>query len=606
MKIETPYNRHVPKDVKENLRWRARAHHRVMEDPGYACTIREACKRDPLFFINGFGYTYAPKDDRPFPKLPFILYPFQEDAILEIIRSFAVKDKLIIKTRDMGASWVCVTAVLWAWYAKNDLSFLLGSRVQEYVDQSGNPKSMFWKFDYFVDNLPSWLKPDGYDKNHHRRSMHVENPENGSVIDGESTNKNFARGDRRTAIILDEFAAVENGDAILASTAAATNCRIFNSTPQGINNSFYDKHESQCEKIVMHWTIHPEKSVGLYTTDENGGLKILDHSGYPDDYHPILDGKTRSPFYDNECARESAQIIAQELDMDFLGSGHQFFNADIVRAYIREFARQPISVGYLEYDALTGEPIRFREDQDGNLKLWFFLDKDGNPPLNVRYTLGTDVSAGTGASNSALSGWNNSLLEQVLEYANPYIRPEDFARQAAAIGWWLGKAFIIWESGGPGRQFGSRLLELRYPRYYLRRRDEAISKKVTEIPGVAVTSEAKLSILSNYRSAIDSKSGINRSKESLEEALEYVYGSGNRVYHARSKSKTDPTGADLNHGDRCMAAALAWKGINERTIAIKEPEKPIAMPGSLAWRIAQRKLDKIGDAHGRELPSSWN
>ncbi len=605
MKISSEFNRHVPKDVSENLRWRAKVHHRVLEDPEYAGVIRDACRRDPLFFINGFGYTYAPKDDRPFPKLPFILYPFQEEAILELIRAFMVKDKLIIKTRDMGASWVCVCAVLWAWYARKGLSFLLGSRVQEYVDQSGNPKSMFWKFDYFLDNLPLWLKPNGYDKNLHRRSMHVENPETSSIIDGESTNKNFARGDRRSAIILDEFAAVENGVAILAATRDATKCRIFNSTPQGVNNSFYDKHESSCEKISMHWSIHPDKSIGLYTTTESGELKVLDPSGYPEDYHPLLDSKLRSPWYDNECERGSPQEIAQELDMDFLGSGHQFFDADTIRTYIRELARPPSTVGDLEYDDATGEPIGFREDADGRLRLWIFLDKDGNPPLTTRYTLGADVSGGTGASNSTLSGWNNTMQEKILEYANPYIMPEAFARQSAAIGWWLGKAYIIWESGGPGRQFGTRLLELRYPRYYLRRRDEAISRKVSDIPGVAVTKEAKHSVLSAYRAALAEKKGINRSKESLEETLEYVIGGNGEVFHARSKNKSDPSGANLNHGDRCMADALAWKGMHERTLKLPKGEKPLVLPGSLAWRIEQRKQENRGKKPGRELDSSW-
>lgn len=607
MKVTSEFARHVPRDIRQNLRWRSRVHRRVMEDPEYADVIRDACKRDPLFFINGFGYTYSPKDDRPFPKLPFILYPYQEDAILELIRSFAVKDKLILKTRDMGASWICVCAVLWAWYARKGLSFLLGSRVQEYVDQSGNPKSMFWKFDYFLDNLPSWLRPDGYNKNLHRRSMHVENPETGSVVDGESTNKNFARGDRRTAIILDEFAAVENGVAILAATRDATNCRIFNSTPQGTGNSFYDVHQGPCEKITMHWSIHPEKSIGLYSTDETGVLKVTDKRGYPDDYHPILDGKLRSPWYDNECTRGSPQEIAQELDMDFKGSGHQFFNPDGMREYIREFARPPTLVGDLEFDSETGEPIEFRENSDGRLRLWFFLDKDNKPPLNVRYSLGADVSAGTGASNSALSGWNKTSLEKILEYANPYIRPEALAYQAAAIGWWLGKAYIIWENGGPGRQFGDRLLELKYPRYYLRRREEALSKKVSDIPGVAQTREVKQALLAKYRSAIEKKQGINRSKEALEEALEYVYGVGGEIHHARSKSRTDPTGANLNHGDRCMADALGWKGISELTISgFRKDKKPLVLPGSLAWRIEQKKLIKEKLKPNRELNSEWD
>jgi len=614
MRVSTPFNHHVPKGIRDNFRWRAAVHKRVIEDLDFADVVIGACRQDPLFFINGFGWTYAPKADRPFSKVPFILYPFQEGAVLELIRAFAVKDKLIVKSRDMGASWVCVCAVLWAWYARRGTSFLLGSRVQEYVDQSGNPKSMFWKFDYFLDNLPHWLKPVGYDKNVHRRAMHAENPEMGSVIDGESTNKNFARGDRRTAIINDEFAAVENGPAILAATRDATNCRIWNSTPQGTGNSFYDLYESSCEKIRMHWSQHPEKSIGLYTTDEHGKLKVLDRAGFDKavkrsegdeaGFTPILDGKLRSPWYDNECKRGSAQEIAQELDMDFLGSGYQFFNADLVRQAIRDHARPPILVGDLEYDTKTGEPIKFREDPSGNLRLWFLLDRDGNPPKEHKYSFGIDVAAGTGASNSTIQVWDCTLHEKVAEYTNPFIRPESLAKQAFAIGRWVGNAFAVWESGGPGRQFGSRLVELGYTDIYYRKREEAISKKVSDIPGIAQTRESKLVIMSGYRAAIEKSIAVNRSKEALEETLEYIFSPDGSVTHSRAASKNDPSGAKANHGDRAMGDALAWKGIMERTRSKPPPPtKPRIPVGCLAWRMEMRKKKK--QKANRELSNSW-
>jgi len=615
MRVSTPFTRHVPKDVVENLEWRQSVYARVRDDPKYAEVIIDACAKDPLFYLNGFGWTYAPKDDNPFPKLPFILYPFQEDGILEIIRAFRKEDIHIEKTRDMGASWMCVSAVAWCWHFMPRLSFLLGSRVQEYVDQPGNPKSMFWKFDFLIDNLPKWLQPPGYNKAEHRRKLHVENPDTLSVIDGESTTDNFARGDRRTAIILDEFAAVENGHHILKATRDATNCRIFNSTPQGVGNAFYDMRQKNIKKMRLHWSEHPTKSIGMYTTGDNGELKVLDQVGFDEvivreveegetPFEPILDGRLRSPWYDKECGRAGSDLeIAQELDIDYGGSGGQFFNADIVNQAIREHARPPLLVGELEYDNETGEPIAFREDPDGHLRLWFFLDKDGKPPSEHRRSLGADVAAGTGASNSTLSGWDDVTCEKDVEYANSRIRPEQFAKQAVAIGLWLGKAFLVWESGGPGRQFGSRVVELGYSNIYMRQRDEAISKKVSDIPGVAQTKDSKLAIMSGYRSAIEKGDAINRSKEAMNEALEYVFAPDGGVVHARASSKEDPSGARANHGDRAMGDALGWKGVKERMIrpAADEPrEIPV---GCLAWRNKMREEMKAKP--NRELNSSW-
>lgn len=615
MRVSPYFYHRIPKEIHANLRWRAAVHKRVAEDPEFAQAMIQACAKDPLFFINGWAWTYDPRPEiggvrRPFAKLPFILYPFQEDAIKSLCRALGGEDILVEKSRDMGASWLCVISVFWAWRFRTGLSFLLGSRVEGYVDDPGNPKSMFWKIDYLLNNMPSWLRPAGYNPGEHRRKLHIENPENGSVIDGESTNANFARGDRRTAIVLDEFAAVEAGHRILNATRDATACRIFNSTPAGTNNAFYAIRETGIKKLRLHWSIHPLKSVGLYTTDEHGKLKVLDPKGYPkkgdgEPFVPILDGKLRSPWYDNECKRAAnTQEIAQELDIDYLGSSFQYFNSDLVHQRIREHARPPILVGDLEYDEETAEPIGFRENPEGNLKLWFLLDRNNDPPKDHKYSLGIDVSAGTGASNSAAAGWDITTHEKVVEYVNPFIRPESLAKQVIAIARWLGNAYVIWESGGPGRQFGSRVNDLQYRNVYLRRRDEAISGKVSDIPGVAQTKETKNLILGAYRAAIEKGYAVNRSKEALEETLEYIFDNANGVTHSRATDKADPSGAKSNHGDRAMADALAWKGIMDRTTNPKESEKPDIPIGSLAWRNKMRaKKKRLGS---RELDHSWN
>jgi hypothetical protein len=584
----------------------------VRKDPEYAQVIIDACSRDPLFFINGFGYTDDPRAE-PFTKLPFILYPFQEEAILDLIRSFNNNDILIEKSRDMGASWICLSALYWAWRFRKGLKLLMVSRTEDYVDKAGNPKALFWKFDYLQNNSPIWLQPKGFKKSQHRRLLHAENPENGSVIDGESTTGDVARGDRRTVVLLDEFAAVEQGHRVLASTRDATRCRIFNSTPKGTNTAFFSMRETNIKKLSLHWSVHPLKSVGLYTTGKDGELKILDEAGYPEGYDPTLDGKLRSPWYDNECTRcASSQEVAQELDIDSLGSGYQFFNEESILETIRKYARPPMEVGDLDYDRKTAEPTTFRADSNGRLQLWCMLDKDGNPPRDQKYVVSCDISAGTGASNSCAAIWNSTTNEKAGEYVNSHIRPEAFAKQAVALARWFrydplpdtpftelktearGGAFLIWESNGPGRQFGSRVMELGYGNIYMRQRDEALSGKISDIPGWASTKDGKKELLGNYRAAIESGECVNRSKEALNETLEYVFGTDDSVNHARSTDKADPSGAKSNHGDRCMADALGWKGQKARLQKPKTETKEIPV-GSLAWRIAKRKLDKEVD-----------
>jgi len=576
--------------VKDNLQWRAMVHRRTLESPDYIEAVMDACSKDPLFFLNGFAYTYDPRQN-PFVQLPFILYPFQEEAILDLIRAIGSHDMLVEKSRDMGASWLCIAAAFWAWRFRGGQSFLFVSRVEDYVDKAGNPKAMFWKFDYLLKHLPAWMMPVGFVKSQHRSKMHILNPENESVVDGESTTGNAGRGDRRTAIFLDEFAAVEQGGCVLSATRDATNCRIFNSTPAGTGNAFFDMRQTNIKKLRLHWSVHPSKAAGLYQTNADGNLEILIPTGYPADYKPILDGKLRSPWYDRECGRcASSQEVAQELDIDYLGSGYQFFNADAVLEAIREYARPPTMVGDLDYDALTAEPTRFREDKSGRLELWVSLDKDDKPPTEHTYTIGVDVSAGTGASNSCISVWDLTLKEKAAQYAFPLVSPENLARQAVAIAKWFGNAFIIWESNGPGRQFGQRLRDLEYSNIYLRVRDEALSKKTTDVPGWASTPDGKKSLLGDYRDAISKGLCVNRSKVALEETLEYIF-DGDSVVHSRSLGKDDPSGARSNHGDRAMADALAWKGMKDRKQSPKSTAREIPV-GCLAWRNKQRELAK--------------
>ncbi|MFH1685597.1 MAG: terminase family protein [Candidatus Micrarchaeota archaeon] len=565
--------------------------------------MRQCCAKDFLFWLAGFVWTYDPRAE-PFHKIPFIPYQFQEEAALEILWIFGRKDLLIEKSRDMGASWLCLAIVTWLWLFHSGKSFLLVSRVEDYVDKPGNPKALFWKIDYILKNLPKWLLPKGYNESDCRSKMHIENPENGSVIDGESTTENVARGDRRTAILLDEFAAVRQGHNVLSATRDATNCRIFNSTPKGTNNAFYDIRQTNIQKLRLHWSMHPMKSAGLYKA-ENGELKILKTDGYPENYEPVLDGKLRSPWYDNECSRtESAQEIAQELDIDYLGSGYQYFSPSFVNDSIRKYARPPILIGDLEYDEITAEPIRFVENEKGSLRLWFLLDRNGKPsiPEGHRTVAGADVAAGTGASNSCLAAWNSTTTEKLAEFANAYIRPEAFAKQSIAICRWLNNAFLIWESNGPGRQFGSRVMDLHYGNIYFRRREEAIGGKISDIPGWASTKETKLVILGNYRAKLEKDDCVNRSKIALEETLEYIFTPDGDVIHSRATNKTDPSGAKSNHGDRVIADALGLHAINER---IRQPmrEKPEIPIGCLAWRNKMREQEK--QESNRELDKSW-
>jgi hypothetical protein len=578
--MTSDYYKLIPKDPEGNLLWRKAVAKRANEDPEFAAAMRQACKEDILFWINGFIWTYDPRR-KPFAKLPMITYDFQDKAILKLVDAISKgRDLLLEKSRDMGASWICLLVFLWFWMFRPLQSFLVGSRVENYVDQKGNPKSLFWKLDFALDCLPWWMRPKI-----ERTKMHLFNVETCSVIDGESTTIDFSRGDRRTAILLDEFAAVEFGQGVLFATRDATNCRIVNSTHQGTGTAYYSLSRTNIDKLRLHWAEHNLKAIGLYTRYD-GEYHLLDRDYWlkfdrdvAEDMCremdavilergvPLEDGKLRSVWYALQCQRAAHAVeIAQELDIDSLGSSHQFFDAQKMEDYIRAHACRPYRIGNLIYDRDTLEPIRWEDDPRGKIKLWLQLDGNGRP-VNREVVLGADISAGTGASNSALSGINKRTFEKVLEFADPRIRPEEFGRFSVAVCRWFDNAFLIWEQNGPGRQYGEAVIESGYRHVYFRKENaERIGAADSLVPGWAPTKDGKVTLLGDYRRAIDLQTVVNHSEDALRDALEYVYMPNNSVEHSRANNSIDPSGARANHGDRTIADALAWKGVRDRPV----------------------------------------
>ena len=466
------------------------------------------------------------------------------------------EDLVIKKSRDMGASWIDLTDIEWRWMFKDLQSFLLGSRKEEFVDKRGDHKSLFAKLDFIHERLPKWLMP-----NHERRSMHLKNLDNGSTIDGESTNSDFARGDRRTAILLDEFASVENGPEILTATADATNCRLFNSTPKGAN-AFYDlAMDRNKRQLRMHWSQHPVKAKGLYSD---------------------ADGKPRSPWYDAECLRRSHPMeIAQELDIDFLAADYVFFDASDLDRIQKENVRSPYVVGELDYDPLSAKPLGFLEQPGGRFKLWIHPDAAGQLPTDRNYVMGVDIAMGTGgdsASNSVISVADAKTSEKVLEFASNNTKPHELAYIAVAVArWFKGQdgcgAYMAWEDNGPGQIFNPVVIELGYRNFYYRTNEKSIRKKKTTVPGWWSSPATKLSLLGEYRRALANGPFINRCREAINECREYIFHSNNTVSHSRSVRSADPSNTGENHGDRVIADALVWKMLKEGPQK-RQPEEP--------------------------------
>ncbi|MGH2272170.1 hypothetical protein ACQ9LF_10255 [Anaerohalosphaeraceae bacterium U12dextr] len=580
----TPYYHLVPKDFAANLRFRREMIRMGASDVKAAQELWIMCKRDPLFYVNTFVFTYDP---RKVPSaLPFITYDYQDDAILQINQAIGNYDLFIEKSRDMGASWLCLLVPQYRFQFFDLQSFLMVSRVENLVDKTEDPDSLFWKIDFIHKNQPAWLRPSI-----NRNKLHIYNQDNGSTIDGASTTGDVGRGGRRTAVLLDEFASVDDGHAVLAATRDTTPCRLFNSTPKGVGNAFYDMRMTDIRKLRMHWSQHPIKSKGLYTT-ENGAIVVLDdrHKTIPGGYEFIADGKLRSPWYDQQCKRAAHPMeIAQELDIDYLGSNYQFFDPAILTKLQADDVRPAYKVGDLDYDLQTAQPLEFLAADKGKLHLWVNLDMHGKIPDTMQCVMGIDIAAGTGASNSCISIANQQTREKIAELSSSGIAPHTLAKYAVALARWCNGAYMIWEANGPGAIFGPCVLELGYRNIYYRRNDKALGARISDTPGWYSTKESKLVLLGEYRKALAAGHFVNRSYHALRECREYVFQSNGSVEHSRSINTVDPTGARDNHGDRVIADALCWKGMKDYKPIVSQTAD---IPRNCLWARRQQANER--------------
>lgn len=615
----------VPKGFRDNLEFRREVLVQCARNKKRAAEVRAMCAEDILFYVNTFVWTDDPRV-KPKPNIPFITYPFQDEAMLTIVDCIEKgQDCAIEKSRDMGASWMNLTCFEWLWHFRELQSFLMISRNEDYVDKKGNPKSLFWKIDFIHKNEPSWLLPTGrwlrWD-DPGRKLLHLENADNGSVIDGEGTTGDAGRGDRRTAALIDEFAAFElnDGFSVLASTRDMTKCRIFNSTPKGSGNAFYNvTHKTAAVRISLHWSRHPEKNRGLYRAKANGVERLDKWSGavdvvtsgksqriaYPAGYPFVRDGKVRSPWYDEECKRCVSQVeISQELDIDYLGSSYQFFDPAFIEGVKKIYGSEPTSVGDIDRDSEGVTPKRFTASRKGHLSLWIPAPSGACVGDAREFIVGADVSAGTGASNSTAAVYERLTREKVAEYACPNILPADFGRYIVALAKYFNGAKVVPDRSGPtGEVMVKTMIEEGYTNIYYSRNEKKMGRDITDKPGVYLNPQMRASCLESYRDALGKYRIVNHSVRALDECLKFIRNMDGSVEHSGAANSIDPSGARAAHGDIVIADALAClelddSGVSEKT---NEPEMPLNCIGR---RLKEKKQNEE-IAKSDYLPAGW-
>ena len=557
----------VPKHYQANLDYRAALLAKAESDTGLQREILAACRDSLLYWTNSFAFTFKLRDvnadgntvNSRTAHVPYITWEIQDRHLIAIEDAIENQyDLLTDKSRDMGASWDHIYVLEHQFLFLPDRMFLELSRTEEYVDRSDNPKCLFWKHRYIRKWLPKWMLPPIHDV-----AMHFTNLANNSKIDGESANANAASGDRRRAVLLDEFAKVEQGGKIRSATADVSGCRLINSTQAGPGTAYSKwRRSGQARIFIMPWWEHPEKGRGRNVVyDET--TKAYDIT---------------APWLEKERERRSPQEVDQEILMKDIDQGATFFDAMPITQHIATLAKPANFTRAIDFKIGTpqdhmAEIIRKKQYKpyvnitpQGPWRFWMAADS-GRPDQTKSYVFGVDISKGQGASNSVVSVLCVQTREKVAEFADATVPPYDLAKIVAAAGMWFGGAqgklpLVNWEINGPGVDFGKVLVrKLCYPNIYMDRVIGTVTEKRTRKYGWHSSQPKKEELLGALRRAYAHGGIINRSTEALEEALMYVYYSDGGLGPAEFSRESQE--AKLTHGDRVIADALALLAIGE-------------------------------------------
>jgi len=616
-----------PKETVANLEWRIRCRERALVDLRFRAALYEACMLDTLFWMAFACWSFEP---RAKVKIrPFIPWCHQEKVFVGMDQAVSdaeareeTIDVIVDKSRAQGGTFGYLWVDLRRWLRDPMFSAGYVTRNESLVDSKTDSDTLFWKLDWAIQRLPFWMVPTGFDwKQHRSYSNHsLLNPANGASLVGYSAGQDVGTGGRKTVFTVDEAGArdfVSGGkdEAVQESLHDVTNCLRMVSARYIDAGVFHEACENpdvskNSVYLVLDWKDNPIHGKHAYTV-VNGKMVARDRKDQTavDAYHkenPDLrgrlerkgfkfEGRVRSPWYDMRCLRPTStpRLIASQLDRDPRGAVGKAFPSDLLDRVKREHVRAPVWQGQPVFEGDTLKLTGLITREDGPLKLWFRPGVDHSPPLGP-FTVGCDMAAGSDgayASNSVASIIDDRTGEQVGEYAIKGMELIKFARVVVGLCLWLRNAFLGWEDSGMAAPFAKEILEVvYYGNVYYRDVPEIGSRRKSRKAGWSNrANEDKADLFEKMALGMETGRFIVRSADVVRECGEYEWEKG-KIIHAPTKNRN---AVETNHGDRCIAAGVAWMiySSEQRDGKIDTGDETRQTPeyGSFLWREKQEQ-----------------
>lgn len=470
------------------------------------------CTKSPEYYLGTYGWVYHPKRGH----VKFNLFDYQKDCLTCYQNN---RFTITLKSRQTGFSTLTAGYIAWL------IVFHRAKEIVVVANKQENAQGFIRKIKTFIKKSPEWMVPALESDN--KKSIELVN---GSKVTAQATTGDAGRSESLSLLVIDEAAMIDTHkvDDLWAAafpTLSMGGNAIIISTPKGVGNWYHRQwltavnKETDFVPVVAHWTDHP-----VYGADVVWNCTKCGHVQHHGRVNPLKDAivcdkcnqpalKPTSPWYEEQKKQlGDPRKVAQELDMDFLGSGDQVVAEEYIKI-AENNCRVPVSIG----------------GWDNNLWIWEDPEKD------VEYLIAADVARGDGSDFSAAHVIDIRARKQVAEYKGK-LPPDLFAKFLMELGTEYNESLIVVEANSIGYATCLKLVEDEYPNIFYsmkgmhsrdrRKLELAYRNKESMVPGFQTTLTTRPLVIAQLEQEVRTGSVLLRSTRTISELRTLIYNNG--------------------------------------------------------------------------------
>jgi hypothetical protein len=460
------------------------------------------CIKNTPYALRSYLQTY---DNTVQKYVPLDLFPDQ----ISLIEDFdKYNENIALKYRQAGVSTVTAAwaskKLVFAKKNKPEKILIIANKLDTSVEMANKVRA-------FTDQWPAWVGVGFSAEKNSQRHFRLTND---CEVKAVATSKDALRGYTPTILIFDEAAFIEADNdfwsACMASLSTGGKVIVI-STPNGYDPIYYEIYDQSLRGMndfkisEMFWYKDPRYTKDLYMVKTNDIVHfLLNREDYPKD--STIDLSVENPYErDHEIVKKyildgykpcsswfegmvkklkfDRRKVAQELECNFLGSGDNVFDSELMQNIAKNQLRDPSA-------KLMGG------------SLWIFKE----PENNHKYVMGVDVSRGDSEDFSCIEIIDFDTKEQVLEYVGK-VPPDVIAEIAFKWGSMYNAYCVIDITGGMGVSTARKMQEMSYPAgLYIDNVDPSKKwkwdpKLNEKIPGINFNSK-RVQIISSFEEAM--------------------------------------------------------------------------------------------------------